>query len=163
MEIAIVKCVYTGEPRAVRIRTTDYKTDGAHGRCYEVVCEFVELRSLDDGRQNEDGMEGFRSREWYGYSTWVESIPFSKFTGDGEKKITDLSIYPLRFHPDAENLKKTLTERGRKWASLCGAHGYKHAHYDGIAVGREMSVQREGVARTYRVRLAYCDAACRRS
>ncbi|TBU58547.1 hypothetical protein BD310DRAFT_878729 [Dichomitus squalens] len=151
MEIAITKCPYTSEPYAVRIRTSDYlKTDSAE-RCYHLSCEFIELRSLDDGRENEDGMGGFRSREWYGYSRWDEYIASTTFFGDGEKKITDLPIYPLRFHPDAENLKKTLVERGRKWASLCGAHGYKHAHYKGVAVGHEKSAQRRNVPGTYRL------------
>jgi hypothetical protein len=51
---------------------------------------------------------------------------------EGTKKIQDLSIYPLKYHPDENGLRETLTKRGKKWAALnTGVH---HKQYNGVAV-----------------------------
>lgn len=40
----------------------------------------------------------------------------------GKRKITELSVYPLRFHKQRENLVRQLVERGRKY---CFSYGHK--------------------------------------
>jgi hypothetical protein len=36
----------------------------------------------------------------------------------GSYEITDLFVYPLKFHPDCDKLKKSLVDRGRKYAKI---------------------------------------------
>lgn len=48
----------------------------------------------------------------------------------GARKITSLSCYPLKYHPDEERLRERLIERGKKFVSLSGVH-YKS--YTGMA------------------------------
>jgi hypothetical protein len=44
--------------------------------------------------------------------------------------ITSLPAYPLKYHPEKEELEKRLIERGKKWTSFDGIH---HMRYDGTA------------------------------
>jgi len=48
----------------------------------------------------------------------------------GTVKIDSLDAYPIKFHPDEDNLRKTIMKRGEKWVSLIGIH---HKLYDGVA------------------------------
>ena len=48
----------------------------------------------------------------------------------GTIKIDSLDAYPIKFHPDEENLRETIMKRGKKWVSFIGVH---HKQYDGIA------------------------------
>ena len=48
----------------------------------------------------------------------------------GTIKIDSLDAYPIKFHPDEEGLRETISKRGKKWVSLIGVH---HKQYDGIA------------------------------
>lgn len=62
----------------------------------------------------------------FGYATIQATIPAFA----GSKKITNLAAYPLKFHPEAEEIRTKLVERGKKWASLKDCH---HMRYDGVA------------------------------
>ncbi|KAF7296934.1 AAA domain-containing protein [Mycena indigotica] len=53
-------------------------------------------------------------------------IPFFK----GAARIDTLDAYPLRFHPNQNQLVETVKQRGQKWVGLLGIH---HQEYDGIA------------------------------
>jgi hypothetical protein len=48
----------------------------------------------------------------------------------GTVKIDSLDAYPIKFHPNEEELRKSILKRGTKWVSLIGVH---HKQYDGIA------------------------------
>ena len=48
----------------------------------------------------------------------------------GTVKIDSLDAYPIKFHPDEEKLRETITKRGQRWVSFIGVH---HKQYDGIA------------------------------
>ena len=48
----------------------------------------------------------------------------------GVRKINSLEAYPIQYHPNPEQLKARLLERGRKWVSFKGIH---HMHYSGTA------------------------------
>ena len=54
---------------------------------------------------------------------------------EGEKKITDLPLYPLRFRKDAAQFKATLLERGMKFRELSATNDYPHREYSGLSVG----------------------------
>ena len=51
----------------------------------------------------------------------------------GTSPITQLSAYPLKYHPDLDKVKNELVERGRAFERLSGYH-YKH--YKGVAAGQ---------------------------
>ena len=49
---------------------------------------------------------------------------------DGLKSITDLPVYPLRFHPDADSHRAKMLERGRKFRDLLTV---PHWEYNGLS------------------------------
>lgn len=52
------------------------------------------------------------------------SFQIPKFKG--VKYLTELSAYPLKYHPQYEEIKVALLARGRKWAALQGQHFKAH-------------------------------------
>ncbi|KAL8726302.1 MAG: hypothetical protein Q9166_006804 [cf. Caloplaca sp. 2 TL-2023] len=54
---------------------------------------------------------------------------------EGEKNIVDLSMYPLRFHKDADQIKTMMLSRGMKFRELSAANEYPHREYNGLSVG----------------------------
>ena len=54
---------------------------------------------------------------------------------EGEKNITDLPLYPLRFHKDAEQFKAMMLARGMKFRELSIPNEYPHREYNGLSVG----------------------------
>jgi hypothetical protein len=46
----------------------------------------------------------------------------------GTRPITDLALYPMKFHPSRDQLRKTLVQRGRKFEAL---QGCKYKTYQG--------------------------------
>jgi len=49
---------------------------------------------------------------------------------DGYRPLTQLGIYPLEYHRDAEGVRTNLVARGKTYVSMLGAH---HCSYDGAA------------------------------
>ncbi|KAK0614011.1 P-loop containing nucleoside triphosphate hydrolase protein [Immersiella caudata] len=56
-----------------------------------------------------------------------------EFSGNGPKSIRDLSIFPLKFHPNPEYLKFQLRERGQKYTELANSPGGVY-RYDGLCM-----------------------------
>jgi AAA+ superfamily predicted ATPase len=50
---------------------------------------------------------------------------------EGVEYLKDLSVFPLKYHPQQEELKATLLKRGKRFAALKGQH---HLNHDGIAI-----------------------------
>jgi len=61
--------------------------------------------------------------------TWSQAFEIPAFTG--EKEITDLPAYPLRFHKDHVGVRQMLLERGRRRMQL---HGQRFYEYSGLAL-----------------------------
>jgi len=59
-------------------------------------------------------------------------IPYRLNIGqyDGCLRLNQQLIYPLRFHPEAERVRKELSDRGRRYQKLAGVF---HRYYDGPA------------------------------
>jgi len=53
----------------------------------------------------------------------------------GEKNITDLPLYPLRFHKDAVQFKATMLARGETFREFSHKNDYPHREYNGLSVG----------------------------
>lgn len=60
--------------------------------------------------------------DWNGRSFgWAdEYLKVKEFSG--VKPISELSAFPLDFHPKRETIKLNLVERGKRWAALAGYH-----------------------------------------
>ncbi|KAI8630260.1 P-loop containing nucleoside triphosphate hydrolase protein [Xylariaceae sp. FL1651] len=52
---------------------------------------------------------------------------------EGSQKIRSFPIYPLKFHPDPDSVRRALIERGHIYLSLTGQPIYRE--YQGLAVG----------------------------
>lgn len=65
--------------------------------------------------------------ERFGWTTTTLLNPYF----EGSKKITDLVVYPLKYHSDEEHIKRSLITRGHKFASLEGTHCLE---YDGFTL-----------------------------
>jgi hypothetical protein len=68
---------------------------------------------------------------WAGTEFGRGSEYINIFSFVGTRPIKDLNALPLSFHPDKENIRETLIERGRKYEALAGYH-YKA--YEGVAL-----------------------------
>lgn len=53
----------------------------------------------------------------------------------GYREITSLPVFPLDFHPDADNIRKRLKERGDKYIELNVKDDIIHRQYTGVSLG----------------------------
>lgn len=81
------------------------------GNAYRLNCQIVDW----------DG-------ESFGLGSWDKHI----MQWEGTEKITELSAYPLEYHPELEKTKQELIKRGRAFENLSGYH---FKHYQGAATG----------------------------
>lgn len=98
-------------------------------------------------QSEEDELENLSKRETWAIGSWVplkldcfsmvsngdligpvESF-FKIKPFEGKKQITDLVLYPLRFHPDYETLLSQMEERGQLYLKAIG-----HKSYDGLTI-----------------------------
>lgn len=49
---------------------------------------------------------------------------------EGEKKVTDLPLFPLRFRKDAATIRSQMLDRGAKFCDLCTI---VHREYNGLS------------------------------
>lgn len=54
---------------------------------------------------------------------------------EGEKRITDLPLCPLRFRKDAAQFRAKMLARGEKFRELSITNDYPHREYSGLSVG----------------------------
>jgi hypothetical protein len=54
----------------------------------------------------------------------------------GYKPLSELDIFPLKYHPDYEKVRQSVIERGKKFISL---QGVQHRQYHGIALALSSS------------------------
>ncbi|KAL4757808.1 ATP-binding protein [Aspergillus foveolatus] len=66
--------------------------------------------------------------ETFGYRTQDLLVPHF----EGTRRITDLSVFPLKYHDNEATIRENLIARGRLWESYKGFH---YLQYDGIGSG----------------------------
>ncbi len=49
---------------------------------------------------------------------------------EGERKVTDLPLFPLRFRKDAASIRSKMLDRGTKFCDLCTV---AHREYSGLS------------------------------
>jgi len=112
--IFVAKCAVTGEPRAFKlVSVTRTALDGLP--VYQLACESVDL--VDRPMTNSVGI---------GMVQTIINLSYFK----GTVKISSLDAFPIKYHPAAEELKKSLIKRGSKWLGLTDIH---HKQYKGLA------------------------------
>jgi hypothetical protein len=101
----------TEQPQILLIRKTAYEKRQDNSRYFNVDCDVVS----DDG----------------------DSFGYAKATGheineyEGSNKIQDLSIYPLRFHPDRTGALGHAVRRAKR---LCAMTGHTYQEISGAAM-----------------------------
>lgn len=105
-------CPVTGVSRAVRLKHAKRMTIDRE-RCWAIEGEYVEYNEKCHAEK------ATRKQPKFGISR-LTHLFIMEF--DGVAKITSLPHYPIRYHSQVEQRKEELVERGRKWATLQGAH-----------------------------------------
>jgi hypothetical protein len=100
---------HRGTHTAYRLRSGQYNST-MQGKCYQLTCEAIEWDGSHFGR-------------------CVENIRVWEFLGT--LSILRLKVFPLSIHPQIEEVKKLLINRGKKYEKLAGSH---YRQYDGFAV-----------------------------
>lgn len=121
--IMVARCAFTGLPRLFELISWQRV-----GGMYQLQLESIDL--VDRTAKRSVGVGKIQT------SVCLKPVR-------GTVKIDSLDAYPIKFHPDEEKLRETITKRGKKWVSLIGVH---HKQYDGIAaVKRSDSLSRHHV------------------
>jgi hypothetical protein len=108
------RCPVTGELQALQLVSAT-KVSTPAGFVYTLICEGIDA----DDSEDPNALGFFRTQ------TRVLLMPF-----EGTVKINSLDAYPIQYHPQEAEVKRTLIARGRKWAKLTGIH---HMDYNGTA------------------------------
>ena len=87
------------EPRAFKVEYATKESSFMRGTWYDIEGKYLEF----DGKS-------------FGLGTMNVDIESFK----GPRRINSLPCYPLRYHKDPDGIKKTLTERGKKFTELAG-------------------------------------------
>lgn len=93
------------EPRVFKVDMAEKHYSMARGDFYWVEGKYFEY----DGKR-------------FGHGSMSIDIPDFQ----GARKITSLSCYPLNYHKNETELRKTLVERGKKFVQLSGVHYKNH-------------------------------------
>ena len=110
----VTQCPITGELRALQLVSATKSATPA-GFLYTLICEGIDA----DDSEDPNAMGFFRTQS---------RVLLPDF--DGTVKITSLDAYPIQFHPQEAEIRRSLISRGRKWSKLTGIH---HMTYKGTA------------------------------
>lgn len=102
-----------GHERLYQLQRTGYGETNERGRFFEVSC----------GYTNSDGVRSGRS------STSLRIWERNEFVGQSPSSITGLSIFPLRFRDQQDELKDRLVQRGKQYLDIRGVTSYD---YEGL-------------------------------
>jgi hypothetical protein len=117
--ILFTTCETTNEPRAVRLRDLKKESHWLDGESWQLSCDYVDAIG--------DSPSPRPQFEWADVSLKIQNF-------DGVVNITQLSLYPIKFHPNGDEVRANLIARGRRWIDWNGFH---HVHYSGVACKRE--------------------------
>ncbi|KAF2870776.1 hypothetical protein BDV95DRAFT_607909 [Massariosphaeria phaeospora] len=95
-------------------------------RCFRVDWTYDEEDFMGNHKWLIDGRYLEYNGKIFGLGSIGVEIPLFK----GPKKITNLPVYPLKFHKDPEGLEQQLIERGKKFVSL---QGMNYRFHKGLA------------------------------
>lgn len=130
--ILVTECPITKEPRALQLVSAT-KVCTLTGGLLDMLCESVDAFDSETqidpwgtGPSAEAEAQKAGAGKAFGRVQHRVIIPSFK----GTRKIASLDAYPIKYHANPEQLKKTLINRGQKWLALRGIH---HMQYKGPA------------------------------
>lgn len=110
----ITRSSVTGELQALQLVSSS-KICTPSGFMYNIICEGLDVDDYED--PNALGFYRTQSR--------MVLTPFA-----GTVKITSLDAYPIQYHPNEADIRRSLIARGKRWAQFTGVH---HMEYKGTA------------------------------
>lgn len=110
----LTRCAVTGELQALQLVAAT-KIPTAAGFMYNLILEGID----SDESDSSNALGFFRTQ------SRILLPPF-----EGTVKINSLEAYPIQFHPQEAEIRRSLIARGRKWSKLTGIH---HMDYKGTA------------------------------
>lgn len=116
-DVAITSCYGSwDEPRCFTVDYVNKQENLTRGEWYAVEGTYLDF----DGKK-------------FGLGEFEADIDSFK----GPRKITSLSCYPLKYHPDIEGVRKRIVERGRKFLEL---KGMKYRFHKGLAFQKKKKI-----------------------
>ena len=103
-------CTKTKEPQAVRFCQSKPMDDSRPVHSFTLDCRYIDYNGYFEGEA----------------SIELQIQPFS-----GVRKIQDLNVFPLSYHPQQATLRDCLKKRGEKFLTLRGSH---HRFYRGLGI-----------------------------
>ena len=101
-----------------------------YGKCYGTDKRRCMRFKSGEVKKDDEGDEYFRVEGWYldfDGKTFGEAVTAAGiWTFQGSQPIHSLRCFPLKYHPNAEEEKRELANRGRKCISLIGTHHRQH-------------------------------------
>lgn len=113
--ILYTKCDLTDEPRALRLLDASLVSPQNATPYWQLNVVYVDFNLNYSFSVHNDLGDGPPK---YGLVSGIFPQHIGQFKGT--RKITTLSVHPLHFLPQAEELRNILITRGKKWASLQG-------------------------------------------
>ena len=107
--VVYTTCFGTDKPRCVLFDGGEEKATNFGAKYYNMECRYLDYNGQVFGEA---------------------SVDLAIFKFRGRKRISTLKAFPLQYHPDEEGIKAQLTQCGRKFVSMLGAH---HRHCQGTA------------------------------
>ncbi len=107
--VVYTSCFGTDKPRCVLFDGGEEKETNFGVKYYNMECRYLDYNGQVFGEA---------------------SVDLAIFKFRGRKRISTLKAFPLQYHPDEKGIKAQLTQCGRKFVSMLGAH---HRQYRGIA------------------------------
>lgn len=130
--ILVTECPITKEPRALQLVSVS-KVCTLTGGLVDMVCESIDAFDTESqidprgtGPSAEVEAQKAGAGKAFGRVQHRVIIPLFK----GTRKIASLDAYPIEYHANPEQLKRSLITRGQKWLALRGIH---HKQYKGPA------------------------------
>jgi hypothetical protein len=112
--VIFTMCKTTTEPRAVRLRHSQRVADWT-SIYWHLSCDYINAIEDPPSPCPQFGLANI-------------SLNIQSF--DGVVKISELSSYPIKFHPNGDVVREKLITRGGRWIEL---NGVQHVHYNGVA------------------------------
>ncbi len=151
-------CPITGEPRALHLVSAT-KIVTQCGALYDLLCESIDAidNANTDGWGSDNSTEAEVRKAGGGlqFGKVQNRVIIPEFGGTID--INTLDAYPIKYHPNEAELRKTLLARGQKWVSLKGVH---HVQYNGtgahcLSSGKKPIKYNVGVHLSFPIRVCF--------
>ncbi|RPA77996.1 hypothetical protein BJ508DRAFT_161466 [Ascobolus immersus RN42] len=117
-------CPGTDEPRAFIVEFTEVHSNIMRGTWLAVEGRYLEFVGLPEEQRKAGKIQVTENDGKGGFGWGKTTVDIDSFTGS--RRIDTLRCYPMKYRPDAEEMKRRLIERGRKFVTLAGMQYKNH-------------------------------------